>query len=77
MTRQKALIYDIINKSSDHLTAEEVCRQAIDKMPKIVLATVYNNLNALVKDGLIITAWLYNYHDRHSSLNKEKYTSNN
>jgi Fe2+ or Zn2+ uptake regulation protein len=54
MTRQKALIYDIINKSSDHLTAEEVYRQAIDKMPKIVLATVYNNLNALVKDGLII-----------------------
>ncbi|MBO5286299.1 MAG: transcriptional repressor [Clostridia bacterium] len=54
MTRQKSLIYDIINKSSDHLTAEEVYRQAVDRMPGIVLATVYNNLNALVRDGLII-----------------------
>jgi hypothetical protein len=35
------------------------------------------DISIVVKDGLIITAWLNNYHDRHLTLNKEKYSSNN
>jgi hypothetical protein len=35
------------------------------------------DISIVVKDGLIITAWLNNYHDKHVSLNKEKYLKNN
>jgi hypothetical protein len=34
------------------------------------------DISIVVKDGLIITAWLNNYKDKHRSLNKEKYSSN-
>ena len=53
MTKQRALILDIINKSYDHMTAEEVYKKAIKKMPGIALATVYNNINALFNSGEI------------------------
>jgi Fe2+ or Zn2+ uptake regulation protein len=53
MTSQRSLIYNIIQNSCDHLTADEVFIQAkgIDK--KIVHATVYNSLNYLSEQGLI------------------------
>lgn len=53
MTRNGKLILDIINNSSDHLTAEQVFLRLKHTMPKIVLATVYNNLNSLCEEGLI------------------------
>jgi Fur family ferric uptake transcriptional regulator/Fur family peroxide stress response transcriptional regulator len=53
MTKQRELILSIINASSEHLTAEQVYLKATGIMPKTVLATVYNNLNALVKGGMI------------------------
>lgn len=53
MTKQRALILDIINKSYDHMTAEEVYKKAVKKMPGIALATVYNNINALFNSGEI------------------------
>ena len=53
MTKQRALILDVINSSSDHMTAEEVYAKAIKQMPGIALATVYNNINALFNSGQI------------------------
>lgn len=53
MTKQRALIYDIINASSDHLTADEVYKKMKEYMPNAVLATVYNNLNVLVASGMV------------------------
>ncbi len=53
MTKQRALILDIINNSYDHMTAEEVYKKAVKKMPGIALATVYNNINALFNSGEI------------------------
>ncbi len=54
MTRQRALILQIVNTSYSHPTAEEIYAQAREEMPEMVRATVYNNLNALVDAGLII-----------------------
>lgn len=47
MSKQRDLVYDIIHASHTHLNAEEVFFEAKKRMPSIVLATVYNNLNAL------------------------------
>ena len=47
MTRQRQLVYDVVHNSCEHLTAEQVFNLAREQMPTIVMATVYNNLNAL------------------------------
>ncbi len=52
-TIQRSLIYDIVKNSCCHLTADEVFKIAKQRMPTIVLATVYNNLNALYNAGEI------------------------
>lgn len=53
MTRYAKMILDIINESSDHLTAEQIYLILKSKNEKVVLATVYNNLANLYKEGLI------------------------
>lgn len=52
-TKQKNLIFEIINNSYDHLSAYEVYDIARIDMPNISLGTVYRNLSNLVKDGKI------------------------
>ena len=54
MTKQRLLIYDVVFDSADHPDAVSICRRARKVMPRISLATVYRNLNALVKDGYIL-----------------------
>ncbi len=53
MTKYEKEIYDIINTSNEHLTAEQVFEKLREKYPKVVLATAYNNLNKLWESGLI------------------------
>ena len=53
MTKNGKLILEIIETSRDHLTADEVFIKAKEKNNKIVLATVYNNLNMLYDKGFI------------------------
>ncbi len=53
MTKNGKMIMDIIYGSDDHLTAEQIFLKAKEQSPKIVLATVYNNLNSLVSDKLV------------------------
>ncbi len=53
MTKQKRLILNIINNARQHYTAEQIFALAQKLMPSIVRATVYNNLNVLLKDNLI------------------------
>lgn len=53
MTKQRAMILEIIRASREHMTAEMVFAEARERMPGIVRATVYNNLNALDAAGLI------------------------
>ncbi|MCR4676645.1 MAG: transcriptional repressor [Sphaerochaetaceae bacterium] len=53
MTSYSKEILDIINSSHDHLTAEQVFLKMKDTEPRIVLASVYNNLNRLCSEGLV------------------------
>lgn len=46
-------ILDLINGSSSHMTAEQIFLELKKSRPKIVLATVYNNLNNLYGKNLI------------------------
>ena len=53
MTKQRRLILAIVNGYCGHPTAEEVFIEARKDMPGIAMATIYNNLNHLVKEGKI------------------------
>ena len=53
MTKQKAAVLAVIRSSHGHLTAQEVFEQVKAELPDVVLATVYNNINALEAEGLI------------------------
>lgn len=53
MTKYGRMIYEIINQSSAHLTAEQIFQEMQKFYPQIVLASVYNNLNKLWQEGLI------------------------
>lgn len=56
MTKKRSLIWKILKHAQaegHHLSAEEVYFQAKREDPEIVMATVYNNLNALDAEGVI------------------------
>lgn len=53
MTRQRALILDIIRADKSHHTAEEIFGLAKERMPGISRATVYNNLHSLEEEKLV------------------------
>lgn len=53
MTHHGKLIFDVVVNSNDHLTAEQIFLKLKQTAPKIVLSTVYNNLNSLCEEGLI------------------------
>ena len=53
MTRQRALILDIIRSDKCHHTAEEIFSMAKERMPTISRATVYNNLHSLEDEKII------------------------
>lgn len=48
MTRQRTAVYDYLSSVEHHPTAEEVFLNVKRNVPKISLATVYKNLEALV-----------------------------
>lgn len=54
MSKQKEVVYTVVNSSCDHPTAELVAFRAKQLMPSINLATVYRNLTALEKENRII-----------------------
>ena len=53
MTRYQKKIYGIVSQSRNHMTAEQVFDALRQIYPKVVLATVYNNLNKLWDEGMI------------------------
>ena len=53
MTTYERKIYEVVSGSREHLTVEQIFRQVRETHPKIVLATVYNNVNKLCEAGLI------------------------
>ena len=53
MSKQKKVVYNAVCNSFDHPSAETVLIRSKVEMPSINLATVYRNLTALIKEGLI------------------------
>ncbi|MDO5136705.1 MAG: transcriptional repressor [Eubacteriales bacterium] len=49
--RYKEIILELINSGGDHFTAEQIFFMLKKRYPGMVLATVYNNLNTLCKNG--------------------------
>ncbi len=53
VTYQRALILEIIRQGKGHLDADEIYRRARSQQPRLSLSTVYRNVQALKKLGLI------------------------
>ena len=70
MTKDEAEIYNIITKSMEHLTVEQIYTELQKKYPKVVMATVYNNVNKLWKARLIRKIAVENMPDRYDRVVK-------
>lgn len=53
LTSQRAAVYEYLSRVTHHPTAEEIFLQIKGELPKISLATVYKNLEALAACGAI------------------------
>ena len=53
MTRQRAVILEVLRSDMCHHTAEEIYELSKIKLPGISRATVYNNLHALEEEKII------------------------
>lgn len=70
MTRYAEMILNIINGSHDHMTAEQIFLVLKEKEPKVVLATVYNNLNTLCSEELIRKVTMEGSPDRYDKIQR-------
>ena len=68
MSRYAELILELINQSQGHMTAEQIFLELKKTEPRIVQATVYNNLNALCQEGLIRKLSLEGSPDRYDKI---------
>lgn len=53
MTPQRRVLLDVIRRSKDHPTAEEILAGIRERMPGVSRATVYRNLELLTSLGLV------------------------
>lgn len=68
MTKYEKAIYNMINTSLEHMTANQIFEKLKEDYPKIVLATVYNNLNKLWEDGMIRKVSIEGMPDRYDRI---------
>ena len=70
MTKYEKEIFAIVNISREHLTVEQIFLKLRDIHPQVVLATVYNNLNRLLEEGLIRKVSVEGMPDRYDKMKK-------
>lgn len=70
MTKYEKDIFAIVNTSREHLTVEQIFQKLRDIHPQVVLATVYNNLNRLLEEGLIRKVSVEGMPDRYDKMEK-------
>ena len=68
MTKNDKYIFDIINYSENLLSAEQIFLLLKEKNKKAVIATVYNNLSFLYKEGFIRKVSVEGYPDRYDKM---------
>ena len=72
-TIQRDLVLEIINNSSNHLTAEDIFEIARITIPNISLNTVYRNLNILVDSQKIRKIKTFDGKDHYDKLHKHNH----
>ena len=65
MTKQRRTILNVIKKSNEHMTAEEIYIKAKKEMPSIAIGTVYRNLGLMTDAGEIRRIPIPNSPDRY------------
>lgn len=70
MRKYEKMIFDIIYKEPRHLTAEDIYRELKEQEPKVVLASVYNNLKVLHEKRLIHKVTVEGMPDRYDSIER-------
>lgn len=70
MTRNAKRILEIIDSSCEHLSAEQVFQRLKECNQGVVLATVYNNLTSLYKQGLVRKISVEGCPDRYDNMRR-------
>lgn len=70
MTKYAELVLNLVNQSDEHRTAEQIFLELKKTEPKVVQATVYNNLNALCREGLVRKISLEGSPDRYDKVKR-------
>ena len=70
MTRYAKQILEIVDQSDGHMTAEQLYLELKKTEPKVVQATVYNNLNTLCREGMIRKLSIEGSPDRYDKIKK-------
>ena len=70
MTKYEKKIYDIVNASRKHMTADQIYGELQKIYPSVSRATVYNNLNKLCEIGMIRRVSLEDSPDRYDRIEK-------
>ena len=70
MTKYAELILDIVNNSKEHLSAEQIFLRLKETNRGGSLATVYNNLSFLYKEGFIRKISVEGYPDRYDNIRR-------
>lgn len=70
MTKNAEQILAIINASHEHLSAEQIFFRLKETNKSVVLATVYNNLSFLYKQGLIRKISVEGFPDRYDNIKR-------
>lgn len=70
MTKNAEQILAIINASHEHLSAEQIFFRLKETNKSVVLATVYNNLSSLYKQGLIRKISVKGFPDRYDNIKR-------
>ena len=70
MTKYEKEVFAIVNTSCEHLTVEQIFQRLKERHPKVVLTTVYNNLNKLLEEELIRKVSIEGMPDRYDRMEK-------
>lgn len=70
MTRYAKQILELVNQSKSHMTAEQIHLELKKTEPKVVQATVYNNLHTLYQEGQIRRLSMEGSPDRYDKIQK-------
>ncbi len=70
MTKYAEQILTLIHESDGHMTAEQIFLELKKTEPKVVQATIYNNLNTLCQKGLIRRMSIEGSPDRYDKIRK-------